>query len=97
MSEATRRLIERMRTYDGDLDATEDIPMAWDSYAGEENEGDTLPHLCQVAAEHCHDWKELMSARAFIRDYINTVWACSMIEGNNPAYRSVGDEAPNLL
>jgi hypothetical protein len=87
---STKELIARITSYKGGFDG-------YPSMTGHDealiqhalSEGayqDTIVMLSYLASEHARTPEQYKSAYYFITDYIQSVWACNMIEGDNPNF-----------
>lgn len=99
-----QRLIERMTSYRGgfegypsmretDLDIIQEAIEANKKENGEDFCTD-MGYLCYLASEHCNNIKTYSNAKRYLMDYMENVWQCNMMEGDNKTFEFVTERLP---
>jgi|LauGreDrversion4_2_1035121.scaffolds.fasta_scaffold462701_3 hypothetical protein len=97
---ATEKLIDRMLNYkqpgslpfDGypSMDCF-DEGMIEAALGCGQNEGNPIIMLSYLASENVKTRQQYESAKAYIADYVDTVWHCNMNEGSNALYEELSE------
>lgn len=83
----TQKLVDRMLTYDGLFDGYPSMSEA-DVGLILQASGDDNPIvvISYLASEYAKTPDQLTRARAYLNDYVQNVWVCNMMEGENPVF-----------